>query len=189
MTVAESDILHDLAGSFRGLKRSEYDALVELGVFEDEKIELIEGVLVEMSPEKARHAWVIQQLNRLLVRGLPDDLALRVTAPWAASERSEPEPDLAVVPAARYVADHPTAAVLLLEVSNSSLRKDLGTKARVYASAGVPEYWVIDLVHDEVVRHTDPRAEGYSTITRHGGSETLDACGVAIDLGSLLARE
>jgi Uma2 family endonuclease len=184
--VTAVDVHAELPELLRPLRRSEYDRLVDLGVFDDEKIELIEGVLVEMSPEGADHAWVIQQLNSLLTPALPDGLEVRVAAPWAASERSEPEPDLAVVPTANYRREHPSRARLLVEVAHSSVRKDLGVKARVYAAAGVPEYWVIDLGERVTVRHTQPAEGGYQSITRHGRDDRLEIEGVVVELGPLL---
>lgn len=169
----------------RPLQRSEYDHLVEAGVFDDEKIELIDGALVEMSPEGVPHSWAIQQLNRMLARGLPDELAVRVGHPWVANDISEPEPDIAVVPARRYDHDHPDTAVLLIEVSHSSRRFDLGHKARVYAAAGVPEYWVVDLDEGRVVVHAEPTADEYERRTHHLPPTTLDAAGVAIAIADL----
>ncbi|MGH9227904.1 MAG: Uma2 family endonuclease [Acidimicrobiales bacterium] len=184
--MAVVDVLAELPELFRPLLRTEYDQLVEQGAFDDEKIELIEGVLVEMSPEGAEHAWLIQQLMELLARMLPNGLALRVGAPWAASERSEPQPDLSVVPTLNYRHDHPSKARLLIEVAYSSRRKDLGVKARVYAVAGVPEYWVIDLTKRLAVCHTRPSADGYQSITRHGPDDHLEVEGVVVELAPLL---
>jgi Uma2 family endonuclease len=183
--VAVVDVHAELPELLRPLRRAEYDQLVDQGAFDDEKLELIEGSLVEMSPEGTDHAWVIQKLTTLFARSLPTHLALRVTAPWAASERSEPEPDLAVVPAANYRRDHPATARLLVEVSRSSRRKDLGVKARVYAAAGVPEYWVVDLAREVVVRHTQPAPAGYGAVTTHGPDETLEVEGVVVELAPL----
>lgn len=179
------DVHTELLGQVRPLRRVEYDRLVDQGAFEDESIELIEGALVHMSPEGADHAWVIQKLTKLFARNLPDHLALRVTHPWAASDLSEPEPDLAVVPEANYRRAHPSEARLLVEVARSSRRKDLGIKASVYAAAGVPEYWVVDLAHGVLVRHTGPGPDGYGDVTTHGASESLTVEGMVVDLGPL----
>jgi Uma2 family endonuclease len=184
--VAVVDVHAELPDLLRPLRRVEYDRLVDQGAFDDEKIELIEGSLVQMSPEGADHAWVIQQLNELLTRALPDGLKVRVTAPWAASERSEPEPDIAVVPAANYRHAHPSEARLLVEVSRTSRRKDLGVKARVYAAAGVPEYWVVDLAKGVVVRHAQPAPTGYGEITVHGADDRLEISSVVVELAPLL---
>jgi Uma2 family endonuclease len=165
--VTAAEIHGELSELVRPLRREEYDQLVLAGAFEDERIELLDGVLVEMSPEGTEHAWIIQLLTRLLARGLPEQLALRVAAPWAASDRSEPEPDFAVIPTGDYRREHLGKAVLVIEVSRSSLLKDLRLMARIYAAAGVPEYWVIDVEALAVHRHTEPspRASAASSAT------------------------
>ncbi|HEU5058376.1 MAG TPA: Uma2 family endonuclease [Kofleriaceae bacterium] len=141
----------------RPLRRVEYDRLVELGVFdEDEKIELLLGALVAMSPQGADHGYVMERLTKLLIDALGDRGRLRPQAPFAASELSEPEPDLAVYPPAPYVRAHPDRALLIIEIANSSLRKDRGIKAEIYAEAEVPEYWIVDLVHVAVEVRTAP---------------------------------
>src|SRR6187200_1961257 len=83
---------------FRPLKRSEYDRMVELGLFQDERVELLRGVLVKMSPQYAPHASTIQKLNKLLMSRLQDRFELRIQSPLALSDDSEPEPDVAIVP-------------------------------------------------------------------------------------------
>lgn len=171
----------------RPLKRAEYDRLVDAGMFEDEHIELLDGALVEMSPEGPTHAWLIQELTHLLARGLRDDLRLRVGHPWAANDISQPEPDLAVVPHRDYRDGHAQTALLVIEVAASSLAKDLGLKARLYGSAGVPVYWVVDLVDEVVHVHRGPIATGYATVEQHGHDEVLDAAGVTVRIADLLA--
>ena len=176
----------DTSVRLRPLYRREYDQLVELGVFEDEPIELLEGALVEMSPEGARHHWFIYQLVEHLMLSLPRRVMVRQAGPWAASDVSEPEPDVAIVPRARYDRHHPDTTLLLMEVAYSSLRKDLGVKAAVYAAAGVPEYWVVDLVHDVIHLHRDPGPDGYGRIDQHGFDDTLQVEGVPVRLTDLL---
>ncbi len=170
----------------RPLKRTEYDRLVDAGVFEDEHIELLDGALVEMSPEGPTHTWLIQELNHVLTRGLREDLRLRVGHPWAANDISQPEPDLAVVPHRDYRQEHAATALLVIEVAASSLAKDLGIKARLYGSAGVPVYWVVDLVDEVVHVHCGPVATGYETVEQHGFDEVLDASGVTVRIADLL---
>lgn len=177
----------DAAIQVRPLLRVEYDQLVLLGVFDDERIELLEGVLVPMSPESIGHATIIEHLNELFVLNRPRHLNVRVGSAWAASDRSEPEPDIALVPARRPHDEHPTTAALLIEVSWSSRRKDLGPKAAIYAAAGVPEYWVVDLTDRVVVRHYGPTPDGYMEVTRHGAGEVLDGAGVAVDVTEVFA--
>lgn len=170
----------------RPLKRTEYDHLVDAGVFEDEHIELLDGALVEMSPEGGPHSWLIQELNHVLARGLPDDLRLRVGHPWAANDISEPEPDLAIVPHRDYRTAHASTALLVIEVARSSLRKDLGIKARIYGAAGVPTYWVVDLAAEVVHVHEQPTTTGYGSVERHGFDEALDAVGITVRVAELL---
>jgi Uma2 family endonuclease len=122
------------------------------------------------------------------MRGLADHLRLRVGHPFAAGAWSEPEPDLAVVPADDYRHDHPARAVLVIEVSHSSLHKDLGIKADLYAKAGVPEYWVIDVARGVVHRHVQPSPEGYGKVAIFGDGSLLDACGVTVDVSKLFAE-
>src|SRR5258705_7967248 len=126
-----------MANSFdfptRPLRRVEYDKLVELGVFEGERIELLEGRLVYMTPPGPPHASTVDKLMELFFRGLGDRARIRVQSPFAALETSEPQPDLAIVPRADYEREHPSRADLVIEVSDSSLRYDRGPKLPVYA--------------------------------------------------------
>lgn len=161
----------------RPLMRSEYDRLVEAGVFDDEKIELIEGRLVLMSPEGSPHAEVITALGRLLVLALDGRARIRSGHPLAVSDISEPEPDLAAVAIADYWTGHPTTAYLAIEVAHSSLRKDRVIKPALYAGAGVPEYWIVDLNARTVTVLSEPGADGYARRAEHrtGTSITLVA--------------
>lgn len=147
---------------FRPLMRAEYDRLVDLGAFEDERIELLRGVLVTMSPQKSPHAHAVTWLNQVLLRALGDRATLRPQLPIAISDDSEPEPDIAVVPMGTYREAHPTWAHLIVEVAGSSLRKDRGVKRDVYAEAGVPEYWIVNLDEQVVEVHRQPRDGAYT---------------------------
>src|SRR5690349_13016770 len=124
-------------GEVRPLHRVEYDRLVELGCFADERIELLEGTLVRMSPQGPRHHGCIQALLDCLFPQVGGRAKVRVQGPLAAGESSEPEPDLALVEPAAYRTEHPSAAFLVIEVAATSVRKDLVTMARIYAAAGV----------------------------------------------------
>ena len=157
----------------RPLRRSEYDRLVELGAFRDEKLELLEGDLVPMSPHGSEHALAIQVLTRLFARALDDSYWVRVQLPLAAGETSEPEPDLAVVPAGEYGTHHPDSASLVIEVASSSVREDLDRKARLYARGQVDEYWVIDVATGSATVHLG-RSEGrWSSIAVFGRDSVL----------------
>jgi Uma2 family endonuclease len=184
---ALADLLPD--ETLRPLRWSDVERLIELGAFDDdERFELLEGVLVVVYPEGPPHAWGVQQLNRILSRGLPDGLSVRVGNAWIASDISVPGPDLAVVPDEYYGDRHPSTALLILEVSQTSLRKDRGIKARIYAEAGVPEYWVVDVAGGVVHVHSDPLDGRYRTITVHGRGAILEAVGVPVPVDDVLPR-
>ncbi len=162
----------------RPLRRVEYDRLIAEGFFdEDDRIELLDGVIVEMTRQGPRHAATVQRLTRLLILALDTKADVRVQLPFAASEISEPEPDVAVVPSGDYDRAHPGDALLLIEVSESSLTKDRRVKARIYAEAGAPEYWVIDVASGAIEVRTQPTAGGYTQvrIARPGESIRLQA--------------
>jgi len=145
----------------RSLKRSEYDRMVELGLFQDERVELIRGVLVKMSPQLAPHASTVQKLNQLLVTRLQGRFTLRIQSPIALSDDTEPEPDVAVVPLGDYEAEHPSTALLIIEVSDTTLKKDRA-KAAVYASAEIGEYWIVNLGARTVEVYSSPDGNRYA---------------------------
>jgi Uma2 family endonuclease len=149
--------------SVRSLKRSEYDRMIELGMFEDERVELIQGVLVKMSPQRAPHASTVARLNQLLMARLQGRFGLRVQSPLALSDDSEPEPDIAVVAVGDYDTEHPSAALLVVEVAETTLRRDRG-KAAVYALARIPEYWIVNLANRTVEVHSSPDGDRYAEV-------------------------
>lgn len=160
------------------MRRVEYDRLVDDGFFdEDEKMELLDGVIVEMTRQGPRHAATVQRLTRLLILALDKRAEVRVQLPFAASEISEPEPDLAVVATGDRDRAHPDEAMLLIEVSETSLNKDRRVKARIYAEAGVPEYWLVDVAAGAIEVRTEPGQGGYGEVrsARTGESIRLQA--------------
>jgi Uma2 family endonuclease len=166
----------------RSLKRSEYDRMIELGMFQDERVELIRGVLVKMSPQLAPHASTVQKLNQLLMARLQGRLSLRIQSPIALSDDSEPEPDVAVVALGDYDTEHPITALLIIEVSDTTLRKDRA-KAAVYASAGIGEYWIVNLGARTVEVHLSPDGDRYAEIrTLRAGDALRPAALVDVEL-------
>jgi Uma2 family endonuclease len=160
-----------MANSFdfpvRPLRRVEYDKLVAMGVFEGERIELLEGRLVHMSPIGAPHSSTIDRLNRLFAP-LFDRVLVRIQNPFAATAESEPQPDVALMPLGDYDVDHPDRAELLIEVADSSLAYDRGPKLSVYAKSGVPEYWIVNLVERCIEVYRRPANGRYWLVERHG---------------------
>jgi Uma2 family endonuclease len=157
----------------RPLRRVEYEAMVAQGLFADERIELLEGVIVELSPHNPRHAAVVERLTNLLARAAGDRASMRVQLPLAVSEESMPEPDLALVPVADYDQAHPKTAWLVVEVADASLRKDLRVKTEVYARAGVLEYWVVNLIDHRIEVHADAAGAAYNSITSARAGESI----------------
>ena len=157
----------------RLLRRVEYERMAEEGFFGDERVELVEGVIVEMSPQGPRHAATVQRLTAKLVPLFAGRAELRVQLPLAVSEHSLPEPDVAVVSPGDYDRSHPTTAFLVVEVAESSLNKDRLVKARLYAAAGVPEYWIADIAAGLIEAHSDPVGDRYTRVTPARPGETL----------------
>jgi Uma2 family endonuclease len=147
--------------------------MIAAGFFRDERVELIQGVVVEMSPQNAPHSYVIQVLTRLFMPRLPGRADLRIQLPFVAGAYSLPEPDLAVVAVGNYMAAHPAQALLIIEVADSSLTFDRQEKAALYASAGVPEYWVVNLADRIVERHSEPAGGAYARLTPFRSGETV----------------
>lgn len=162
--------------SIRPLRRREYDQLVRLGVFEGERVELLYGRIVEMSPAGTGHSYALRRLNALITPTLGGRAQVQVQSPLAASDESEPEPDLAVIELGDFLDGHPSSAHLAVEVSDTSLTRDLDLKAGLYAEMGVPDYWVVDLVHRVVVVHRRPVEGRYAEVT------TVDADGEVVVL-------
>jgi Uma2 family endonuclease len=174
----------------RSFKRTEYDQMVELGLFQDERIELIRGVLVKMSPQRAPHASTVQKLNQLLMSRLQGRFTVRIQSPIALSDDTEPEPDVAVVPLGDYEAEHPTTALLIIEVSDTTLRKDR-TKAADYASAGIGEYWIVNLGARSVEVYSSPDGDRYAEVRTLRTGEALRPAAlvdVAIAVAEILPK-
>ncbi|WP_420456319.1 Uma2 family endonuclease [Rubrivirga sp.] len=153
--------------------RERYDQAVEAGVFgPDDKVELIEGQIVPKMPQNTPHSVATSLTAAALRTAFGTDFYAQEEKPIALSDRSEPEPDVAVVrggPRA-YLDDHPgpDAILLIVEVADTSLVKDQVRMARLYAQAGVAEYWIINL-HERVLEvHRDPVGGTYGTKTTLG---------------------
>jgi Uma2 family endonuclease len=152
----------------RRLKRSEFQELVRLGAFDDERVELLYGVIVEMTSGDPEHAHPIQELNRLLLRQLNDRAIVRIQLDYLAAGESEPVPDIAIVPLANYRHAHPDRAHCIIEVAYSSVRKDRLLKTPLYAASSVAEYWIVNVNEAcfEVFRDSD--GTRYRSESRYG---------------------
>ncbi len=145
----------------RRWSRAEYDRLVELGAFDRDPVELIAGELFVAEPQGTYHATAVGVADDVLRATLPPGYIVRIQAPIALDDESEPEPDLAVVPGTRaeYRHAHPSSPVLLIEVADSSLHFDRERKASLYARAVIEDYWVVNLVDRVVELYRDPRPD------------------------------
>jgi Uma2 family endonuclease len=153
----------------RRFTRREYDDLIDRGFFEeDEHIELLRGLLVTMSPHGHEHYSITCLVGNVLTRALPPRFGVAMHSPFCATEDSEPEPDVCVFDCERFPRTKPTEALLLVEVSGDSLRRDRDVKLSIYAENGVPEYWIVILATQEVEVYTDPRDGGYVKMERIG---------------------
>lgn len=145
----------------RRWRRVEYDRLVELGIFTGERLELLDGLLVVSEPQKSRHASIVGHIGRVLTEAFGVGWYARLHSPLALDDDSEPEPDVAIVPGVPldYFSAHPSTAVLVVEVADSSLRLDRRFKTGLYARAGLPEYWIANLVDRVLEVHREPADE------------------------------
>jgi Uma2 family endonuclease len=138
--------------------RDEYYKMAEAGMFENKRVELIDGEVIEMSPMAQPHALCVMKVTNFLVRNVPENLSVRVQLPLTLEDNSEPEPDFAVVAGspADYAQAHPSTAALVIEVSDSTLRFDRTIKASLYARAGIAEYWILNLPQNRLERFREP---------------------------------
>lgn len=145
----------------------QYEQMLESGIFgAEERLELLDGEIIDMAPQKSRHATAIQLLDQVLRSVFGQGYCIRTQLPLRLDAFSEPEPDVAVVIGnpRDYRDAHPDTALLIVEVAESTLAYDRTRKLAAYARAGIPEYWILDL-----------------------GAETLEVCRRA-DSGSYLER-
>jgi Uma2 family endonuclease len=157
----------------RPLRRVEYDRLVALGVFQDERIELLDGALYEMSPIGIPHNFAVQELTEILVLALHGRAKVRPQMSFAASEISEPEPDLTITPLMSWDSEQANQALLIIEVAESSLAIDRGRKRRLYASCGVPEYWIVNLPERCIEVYTAPEGNAYARVETYAPGQSI----------------
>ena len=161
----------------------QYFDLVPQGILRpDDRVELLEGVIVAEPPMDPPHASGITRVDRALRRAFGERVVIRVQQPFIVGGYSVPEPDVAVVPGtdADYDTQHPTQALLIVEVAASSLPQDRLTKSRIYAAAQVPEYWVVNLRDRCVEMFRDPDAA-----TRLYRDRRVAQSGDEVDLATL----
>jgi len=155
---------------------AEYELMGQTGILtEDDRVELIAGEIIIMSPIGPRHAFCVMLLTRLLARQVPDEMLVGVQNPIRLPNDSEPQPDLAVVRGSGFAQSLPTPAdvLLVIEVSDTTLAYDRDVKFPLYAAAGIPEAWLIDLAAGRIERHSEPGLTGYRAILRAERGDTV----------------
>ena len=152
--------------------REEYYRMGELGFFHGQRVELIEGEIIVLSPQNWPHSSTVDRVGEVLRRILGIGFWVRTQIPLNLGT-SDPELDVSVVLGRREdYSDHPTTAVLIVEVSDSTLAYDRSRKASLYARAGIADYWIVNLVDKQLEVRRDPRPDpsqyyghGYASVT------------------------
>ncbi len=172
------------------LTTDDYHRIIEAQIFDEgTPIELLDGLLASKGVSSPPHDNAIAWLNEELLLAIDRQrYQLRPQCAITFEPHSEPEPDLAVVARDGPRPYHPATAALVVEVSKSSLRRDLGPKAALYAVAGVPDYWVIDVEGPRAITHRDPSGDGYAQVgeVRAGGELVAEALRIRIAFDDLL---
>jgi Uma2 family endonuclease len=169
----------------------EYFQLVEEGLLDaDERVELLDGLIVAKSPQNPPHAATTWRIATRLARLLEGRAIVRSQLPVIAGSFSVPEPDIAVVPVREdeWQSAHPDVCILAVEVSDSTLAQDRLTKSRIYAAAGVQNYWIANLRTRQVEWFSEPDANARVFRTRGVATGTDPLPGTMFDL-SLFADE
>ena len=165
----------------------DYHAMTRAGILsEDDRVELVEGEIVVMSPVGSRHAACVDILAEFLIRAVDHRTSIRVQSPICLDESTELEPDLCVLvrrdDAYSESLPQPEDVLLVIEVSDTTRDYDRRVKAPLYARHGIREYWLVDLGSRTVEAHRAPGPEGYGERSTYEGSERLEAPGVEVDL-------
>ena len=147
----------------------EYHRMGKAGILlENDRLELIDGEIIQMSPIGHRHAICVNRANTFFIEGFGRKALVSPQNPLQLTEWTEPQPDLVVLkPRADFYAGKqwvPEDVFFVVEVSDSTLQYDRKVKVPRFAAAGIPEVWIEDLQHDHLLVHRDPSGEGYSTI-------------------------
>jgi Uma2 family endonuclease len=156
----------------------EYHRMAEAGIFgADERVELLEGKIIWMIAKGTAHRSAVGRTDYLLKNRLANRAWVSIQDPVKLNERSEPEPDVAVVKIdpLDYADHHPTPAevYLIIEVADSSLKLDCETKSKAYSKAGITDYWVLDVVSRQLHVFRQPTEDGYQSEEIFGSDRTI----------------
>ena len=171
----------------------EYYAMAKHGILKpDERVELLDGEIVKMCAIGSPHAWCVKRLVRTF-SPFPDRFTLSIQDPLRLNDLSEPEPDIVLLqpdaPEDRH--PEPQDTLLVIEVADSSLRKDRGLKRRMYARAGIFEYWIVDLQAERIETYRDPLRSRYRSVMllRRGAVVSPQfAPDIVVDVSTILGK-
>ena len=157
---------------------AEYDRMIQAGIFaEDDRLELIDGEILTMSPIGSRYAACVRRLQRFFTQQLGDQVFADVQNPLLLDDSSEPQPDVVLLKdrADLYATEHPRPGdvFLVVEVADTSVAYDREVKVPAYASGGIPEVWVVDLTSAVIEVYRTPSANGYREVTTWRGTELI----------------
>lgn len=157
----------------------EYYKMIEIGLLKDaEKAEIIEGELIQKMPIGEKHASIVDKLNRLFVRNVSDDVVVRVQNPLRLSDYNEPEPDFVLADLTKYDGKRhprPEEVLLVVEVSDTTLKYDRDTKLALYAEAEIGEVWIVNLPNDLIEIHQKPGNGIYQLAKIFKRGETIES--------------
>lgn len=163
---------------------SEYYQMAEAGILrEDDRVELIEGEVIEMSPIGSKHAACVARLVEIFGLKVKKQAIVWVQNPLRLADYSEPEPDIALLKRRKdfYAGQHPTPpdVLLIVEVADTSVEYDRNVKAPLYARAGIPEVWIIDLVNNTIEVFSQPENGEFQTKTIFKRGDTITSATIA----------
>jgi Uma2 family endonuclease len=148
------------------LNVNDYYKISEAGVLtEKDRVELIEGELIDMAPIGSLHSYILNKLNRVFTKQLPENTLVRIQDPLRLDQYSEPQPDLVVVNNKNYSSHHPDASecLLAIEVADSSFDYDFRVKIPLYARFKIPEVWIVELNTNKIHIFQNPSNDAYLT--------------------------
>ncbi|MEQ9234672.1 Uma2 family endonuclease [Coleofasciculus sp. E2-BRE-01] len=165
--------------NIRLITTADYHRMAEVGILAaDEKVELIAGQIIQKMPKGPAHSALCKRLEKCLEKLLGDQVLVRLQDPIQLDTYSEPEPDIAVVhPNANFYADYhprPEEVYLIVEIADTTINRDLGSKANLYAAAGIVDYWVFNVTTQQLHVFRDPQVDGYQRQLILKGQQSID---------------
>lgn len=178
------NVMERASTQVRLINVQEYHRMADVGILgAEERVELIEGQIWQMAAKGAGHSAAVTRCDRMLRKVLGDRVLVRLQDPIQLDKYSEPEPDIAVVASdpLDYENNHPTPeqVYLLIEVADTTIKRDLELKSLLYAKAGIIEYWVLEVINRQINIFRDPSPNGYlsKSVVADGDSISLLAFG------------